>query len=127
MRSFATFLTIGLLVSGLIALAGCGGGGGGVLDTTPPSISNLQTRYEGEQLVVQAEITDVGTGVARAWVVRKGLNASQSEMEMQLLSGSTYRVAITEATARIQVKARDGAGNVAQTEETRISPPPPPF
>lgn len=115
----------------VLMTAGCGGGGGGggvVTDTTPPAISGLQTRYEGDQLVVQAEVVDAETGVQRVWVVRRGLNASQSELEMQQVAGTnTYRATITDATARIQVKAQDRAGNVAQTEETRISPPPPPF
>lgn len=115
----------------VLMTAGCGGGGGGggvVTDTTPPAISGLQTRYEGDQLVVQAEVVDAETGVQRVWVVRRGLNASQSELEMQQVAGTnTYRATIADATARIQVKAQDRAGNVAQTEETRISPPPPPF
>ncbi|MCS6831592.1 MAG: hypothetical protein NZ749_13240 [bacterium] len=120
-----------LIALSVLALGGCGGGGGGgggvITDTTPPLISGWQTRYEGDQLIVQAEVSDPDTGVQRVWVVRRGLNASQSEVEMQLLSGSTYRAVISEATARLQVRARDGAGNVAQTEETRVSPPPPPF
>ena len=115
-------------VLALFTLVGCGGGGGGMLDTTPPSISNVQTRYEGDNLVVQADVGDAETGVQRVWVVRKGLNASQSEVEMQPVEGtSTYRAVITDATARVQVKAQDRAGNVAQSEETRVSPPPPPF
>lgn len=115
-------------VLALFAFAGCGGGGGGAFDATPPSISGLQTRYEGDNLIVQADIVDAESGVQRAWVVRKGLNASQGEVEMQQVSGTnTYRATIADATARVQVKARDGAGNVAQTEETRVSPPPPPF
>lgn len=123
------FLGLCVLGISLLVLSGCGGGGGGgMLDNAPPSISNLQTRYEGDQLVVQADITDAETGVQRAWVVRKGLNASQSEIPMQQVSGTnTYRAVIVDATARVQVKAQDGAGNVAQTEESRISPPPPPF
>ncbi len=116
-----------VVLMALFTFAGCGGGGGAI-DTTPPSINNVQTRYEGDNLVVQADIVDAETGVQRAWVVRKGLNASQGEVEMQPVEGtSTYRVVITEATARIQVKAQDRAGNLAQSEETRISPPPPPF
>jgi hypothetical protein len=113
----------------LCTIVGCGGGGGtALLDNSPPSISNVQTRYEGNLLVVQADVTDAETGVQRVWVVRKGLNASQSEMEMQQVEGTTtYRVAIAEPTARVQVKARDRAGNISQTDETRISPPPPPF
>ncbi len=117
-----------VLVLVLFTLVGCGGRVSVMLDTTPPSISNVQTRYEGDNLVVQADIVDAETGVQRAWVVRKGLNASQGEVEMQPVEGTgTYRVVITEATARIQVKAQDRAGNLAQSEETRISPPPPPF
>ncbi len=97
-------------------------------DTTPPAISGLQTRYEGDQLVVQAEVVDAETGVQRVWVVRRGLNTTQSEVEMQQVSGTdTYRAVIAEATARVQVKAQDRAGNVAQTDETRVAPPPPPF
>lgn len=117
-----------LPVLALFTFAGCGGGGGGAIDTTPPSISNVQTRYEGDNLVVQADIGDAESGVQRAWVVRKGLNASRSEVEMQPVEGtSTYRVVIADATARVQVKAQDRAGNLAESEETRISPPPPPF
>lgn len=123
-------LGFGVLVAAVWTLSGCGGGGGApvVQDTTPPSISGLQTRYEGDLLVVQAEIVDTGTGVKRAWVVRRGLNANQSEVEMQPVSGTnTYRATIGEVTARVQVRARDGAGNEAQTDETRVPPPPAPF
>ncbi len=127
MRRLKVFCGLCVLATCLLAACG-GGGGGGVLDNAPPVISNLQTRYEGDVLVVQADIVDADTGVLRAWVVRKGLNASQSEVEMQPVSGTgTYRATIADPTARVQVKAQDRAGNVAQTEETRISPPPPPF
>ncbi|MGC8785125.1 MAG: hypothetical protein ACP5RN_12175 [Armatimonadota bacterium] len=127
MRICRALLGLCVLGTGIVALTACGGGGG-VGDSVPPIISNLQTRYEGNSLVVQADIVDADTGVQRAWVVRKGLNASQGEVEMQQVSGTnTYRATIADATSRVQVKAQDRAGNVAQTEETRVSPPPPPF
>ena len=111
----------------MLALWGCGGGGG-VPDTTPPLITSLQTRYnENDQLVVQADVTDAGSGVAQVWVVRVGVGDEASELVMQNASGNTYRAVISSPTARVRVKARDRAGNEALTDETRITPPPPPL
>jgi len=111
----------------MLALWGCGGGGG-VPDTTPPLITSLQTRYnENNQLVVQADVTDAGSGVAQVWVVRVGVGDEASELVMQNASGNTYRAVISSPTARVRVKARDRAGNEALTDETRITPPPPPL
>lgn len=99
-----------------------------VADTTPPLITNLQTRYvENNQLVVQAEVTDTGSGVAQVWVVRVGVGDEASELVMQNASGNTYRAVISSPTVRVRVKARDRAGNEALSDETRIMPPPPPL
>jgi len=111
----------------MLALWGCGGGGG-VPDTTPPLITNLQTRYnENNQLVVQADVADAESGVAQVWVLRVGVGDEASELVMQNASGNTYRAVISSPTARVRVKARDRAGNEALTDETRITPPPPPL
>jgi hypothetical protein len=111
----------------MLALWGCGGGGG-VPDTTPPLITNLQTRYnENNQLVVQADVADAESGVAQVWVLRVGVGDEASELVMQNASGNTYRAVISSPTARVRVKARDRAGNEALSDETRITPPPPPL
>ena len=116
-----------VLVTMMLALWGCGGGGG-VPDTTPPLITSLQTRYnENNQLVVQADVTDAGSGVAQVWVVRVGSGPEAVELAMQNTGGNTYRVVISSPTARLRVKARDRAGNEAVSDETRIMPPPPPL
>jgi hypothetical protein len=111
----------------MLALWGCGGGGG-VPDTTPPLITNLQTRYnENNQLVVQADVADAESGVAQVWVLRVGVGDEASELVMQNASGNTYRAVISSPTVRVRVKARDRAGNEALSDETRITPPPPPL
>jgi len=111
----------------MLALWGCGGGGG-VPDTTPPLITNLQTRYnENNQLVVQADVADAESGVAQVWVLRVGVGDEASELVMQNASGNTYRAVISSPTVRVRVKARDRAGNEAVSDETRITPPPPPL
>ena len=111
----------------MLALWGCGGGGG-VPDTTPPLITNLQTRYnENNQLVVQADVADAESGVAQVWVVRVGVGDEASELVMQNASGNTYRAVISSPTARVRVKARVRAGIEALSDETRITPPPPPL
>jgi len=116
-----------VLVTMMLALWGCGGGGG-VPDTTPPVITNLQTRYnESNQLIVQADVADPESGVAQVWVVRVGLGPEATELAMQSAGGNTYRAVISSPTARVRVKARDRAGNEALTDETRITPPPPPL
>jgi hypothetical protein len=116
-----------VLVTMMLALWGCGGGGG-VPDTTPPLITSLQTRYnENNQLVVQADVTDAGSGVAQVWVLRVGVGDEASELVMQNAGGNTYRAVISSPTVRVRVKARDRAGNEALSDETRITPPPPPL
>jgi hypothetical protein len=111
----------------MLALWGCGGGGG-VPDTTPPLITNLQTRYnENNQLVVQADVADAESGVAQVWVLRVGVGDEASELVMQNASSNTYRAVISSPTVRVRVKARDRAGNEALSDETRITPPPPPL
>jgi hypothetical protein len=126
MRGMLTFF----MVAVAITFGGCGMflSEEGVADTTPPLITNLQTRYvENNQLVVQAEVTDTGSGVAQVWVVRVGVGDEASELVMQNASGNTYRAVISSPTARVRVKARDRAGNEALSDETRITPPPPPL
>jgi hypothetical protein len=126
MRGMLTFFMVALAIT----FGGCGMflSEEGVADTTPPLITNLQTRYvENNQLVVQAEVTDTGSGVAQVWVVRVGLGPEATELAMQSTGGNTYRVVISSPTARVRVKARDRAGNEALTDETRITPPPPPL
>ena len=116
-----------VLVTMMLALWGCGGGGG-VPDTTPPLITSLQTRYnENNQLVVQADVADAESGVAQVWVLRVGVGDEASELVMQNASGNTYRAVISSPTVRVRVKARDRAGNEALSDETRITPPPPPL
>jgi hypothetical protein len=111
----------------MLALWGCGGGGG-VPDTTPPLITNLQTRYnQNNQLVVQADVADAESGVAQVWVLRVGVGDEAPELVMQNASGNTYRAVISSPTVRVRVKARDRAGNEALSDETRITPPPPPL
>jgi hypothetical protein len=126
MRGMLTFF----MVAVAITFGGCGMflSEEGVADTTPPLITNLQTRYvENNQLVVQAEVTDTGSGVAQVWVVRVGVGDEASELVMQNASGNTYRAVISSPTVRVRVKARDRAGNEALSDETRITPPPPPL
>jgi hypothetical protein len=126
MRGMLTFF----MVAVAITFVGCGMflSEEGVADTTPPLITNLQTRYvENNQLVVQAEVTDTGSGVAQVWVVRVGVGDEASELVMQNASGNTYRAVISSPTVRVRVKARDRAGNEALSDETRITPPPPPL
>jgi hypothetical protein len=118
------------MVAVAITFVGCGMflSEEGVADTTPPLITNLQTRYvENNQLVVQAEVTDTGSGVAQVWVLRVGVGDEASELVMQNASGNTYRAVISSPTVRVRVKARDRAGNEALSDETRITPPPPPL
>jgi len=118
------------MVAVAITFGGCGMflSEEGVADTTPPLITNLQTRYvENNQLVVQAEVTDTGSGVAQVWVLRVGVGDEASELVMQNASGNTYRAVISSPTVRVRVKARDRAGNEALSDETRITPPPPPL
>jgi hypothetical protein len=84
----------------MLALWGCGGGGG-VPDTTPPLITNLQTRYnENNQLVVQADVADAESGVAQVWVLRVGVGDEASELVMQNASGNTYRAVISSPTVQ---------------------------
>jgi hypothetical protein len=126
MRGMLTFF----MVAVAITFVGCGMflSEEGVADTTPPLITNLQTRYvENNQLVVQAEVTDTGSGVAQVWVLRVGVGDEASELVMQNASGNTYRAVISSPTVRVRVKARDRAGNEALSDETRITPPPPPL
>jgi|GEM_PF-975933 len=126
MRGMLTFF----MVAVAITFGGCGMflSEEGVADTTPPLITNLQTRYvENNQLVVQAEVTDTGSGVAQVWVLRVGVGDEASELVMQNASGNTYRAVISSPTVRVRVKARDRAGNEALSDETRITPPPPPL
>jgi hypothetical protein len=126
MRGMLTFF----MVAVAITFGGCGMflSEEGVADTTRPLITNLQTRYvENNQLVVQAEVTDTGSGVAQVWVLRVGVGDEASELVMQNASGNTYRAVISSPTVRVRVKARDRAGNEALSDETRITPPPPPL
>jgi hypothetical protein len=126
MRGMLTFFMVALAIT----FGGCGMflSEEGVADTTPPLITNLQTRYvENNQLVVQAEVTDTGSGVAQVWVVRVGLGPEATELAMQTTGGNTYRAVISSPTVRVRVKARDRAGNEALSDETRITPPPPPL
>jgi hypothetical protein len=122
-----------MLTSIMLAVAITFGGCGMFLsesrvDTEPPLITNLQTRYnENNQLVVQADVADAESGVAQVWVLRVGLGPEATELAMQSTGGNTYRVVISSPTARVRVKARDRAGNEALTDETRITPPPPPL
>ena len=126
MRRMLTFFMVAMAIT-------CGGCGmflsdGGVADTTPPLITNLQTRYrENNQLVVQADVTDAESGVAQVWVVRVGSGPEATEIAMQSTGGNTYQAVISSPTARVRVKARDQAGNEALTDETRVTPPPPPL
>jgi hypothetical protein len=122
-----------MLTSIMLAVAITFGGCGMFLsesgvDTEPPLITNLQTRYnENNQLVVQADVADAESGVAQVWVLRVGVGDEASELVMQNASGNTYRAVISSPTVRVRVKARDRAGNEALSDETRITPPPPPL
>jgi len=120
-----------IVVSIAVMLGGCGMFLSGTVagaDTAPPIITNLQTRYnENNQLVVQADVADAESGVAQVWVVRVGLGPEATELAMQNTGGNTYRAVISSPTVRVRVKARDRAGNEALSDETRITPPPPPL
>lgn len=88
-----------------------------VIQHTPPAI----TVPQGQDIVVQSEITDPGTGVANAFIayLEGGRSANDALFSvMTLVSGNTYEATIpanfvNERGLQYVIAATDGAGNEA--------------
>jgi hypothetical protein len=126
---------------GIIALAGCGGGGG---DTQPPVISDVQINprtinYNGT-VSIQARITD-NKAVESAYLVLVCESEPELVQELGLRrEGDLYTRTVTinpNGTTATQyytmkITAQDPAGNKVETEPVRITvngfeaPPDPP-
>ncbi|MBX2821362.1 MAG: T9SS type A sorting domain-containing protein [Rhodothermaceae bacterium] len=88
-----------------------------VIQHTPPAI----TVPQGQDIIVQSEITDPGTGVANAFIayLEGGRSANDALFSvMTLVSGNTYEATIpanfvNERGLQYVIAATDGAGNEA--------------
>lgn len=134
-------LTMILGICGLLALlASCGGGG--VSDTTAPTISRLAVQPDApivpdSKVRVEAEVSDDLSGVQSVTVEVTYPDGSTAAHPLSLQSESTYAVEFNvpssnqPGTVTFAVIAKDKAGNTTppRSEERRIiaSPPGAPF
>lgn len=109
-----------------LVLAGCGGGGGGIVDANPPVISRVTVEHRGEQVQVSATIRDAETGVALATAIATVGEATQT-VPMRTVGGDLYEASLPANTVRVRVQARDRAGNQRETGDIPAPPPQPPF
>ncbi len=146
---------LGLL---LVLLWGCGGGvvsesptdgegGGAPLDTTPPSISDVQVapsqlRFAGGEVTISAQVSDP-SGVAEVWAEVQKPNGTKEQVEMSSVGGvyqGRYQIGMNtsndgrEQAYRVWIRARDRQGNetpspgvpstgVVVTVQAPMSPP----
>jgi hypothetical protein len=97
------FLTIfAVAESLLLALAGCGGGTGVVVDSSGPNVKNptvnpaLLSRFVGGQVVIRAVVTDdSGVKKVTAQVVRQSDGQVIADVTMQRVGANQFEVTIT--------------------------------
>lgn len=80
--------------------------------------------------MVSAVVTDdqSGVGTVTAVVVEATANGPVTRRyRMQLSSGATYTLTLSQKSVRCMVEARDRAGNLATTGEQSVPPPSPSF
>ena len=138
--------SLGVITIALILACGGGGGGGGgggTTDTTPPTIGSLAVSPSlltvGTQAQISATVVDADSGVQAVVAVVTYPDNTQASVTLGVSGdGSTYTGMFiaqwtpsgTGASARVQLRAVDRAGNEAQSE-TRVRtaglPPSPPF
>ncbi len=126
-------------------LAGCDGWVREPLDTTPPRVEAVRVTpsefiVNGQEVQVEATVTDVGLGVDKVRVVVSYPSGIEETKEMTPQGGKylvsflarweTGQVLVGQEVVA-QIKARDKAGNEGVSSETRIraisfTPPEPP-
>ncbi len=126
----------------LLLMSGCGGG---TSDTTPPTVSRFSVvpslMQSGGQASAEAEVVDVGSGVANVSLRVRYPNGEEATYFLQRASGDRFSVSwdvpnitqvpSSDTTVSIVLTAVDGAGNrreLAHTPAPRLvlSPPSPP-
>ncbi len=134
----------------LLLMSGCGGGGGGgggggVSDTTPPVVSSFSVAPSlmqlGGQATAEAEVVDVGSGVANVSLRVRYPNGEEATYFLQRASGDRFSVSwdvpnITQVpssntTVSIVLIAVDRAGNrweefYLPAPRLALAPPAPP-
>lgn len=99
-----------------------------VTDTTPPSIGNIRESNDPinkqgcpspTTVTIRADVTDNRSGVAWVWLYYQPPGGSRTYTTMSRESGNTYAATIgpfsQAGTLNYYVKARDNAGNEAQS------------
>jgi hypothetical protein len=114
----------------LLTLTGCGGGGLLMAeDHSSPSIAwvDISRVPAASAINISARVTDLGSGLGAVSVIVQDSSGAKATYPMHLQAGNGLYAAELPATAsRIQVMAKDRAGNVPLSPETGV-PPLPPF
>jgi hypothetical protein len=119
----------------LLGTAGCGGGGGGGgsaqnVDVSPPSIFRVDvTRAAGSGAIsVLAIVVDSGSGVASVNARASIAGGGEQTIPLQsALQPNNYTAALPSTAVRVKIVAVDVAGNTVTSEDSLVSPPPPPL
>lgn len=132
----------------LVGMMVLGCGGGGVVDTIPPEVREVQVSpsslvRRGQEVTVEATVVDEGSGVERVEAQVAYPDGSSRGEEMGRGEGDRWRVVFPAQwdagkvevgaeglVVRVVVVAHDGAGNEGRSGERQVratlDPPTPP-
>ncbi len=101
LRHILCLLAFVMVGSGLLALAGCGGGTEIVVDNSGPNVKNptidpsVLSRFVGGQVIISAVVTDEsGVKKVTAQVVRQSDGQVVADVTMQRVGNNRYEVTI---------------------------------
>lgn len=108
-----------------IVLTSCGGGGG-ITDANPPTLSQIELQHTGSNVIVSAAAEDAESGIASVVAIAT-IGASPQTFQMSSVGNRRYQATLPPNTVRVNVRAIDRAGNSRESGSMPAPPPPPPF